>query len=650
MTVSLFVPLLALALAAVPAAFDKVLLTDGRLIEGKLLQPTDDATTPLEIRGIVIPVPNAKIDKTFVEDLEDYVPKNKKEEDYLKKGWVLFEGKWMSRTRREQELAERREAAEKAIAETQRMADWKNAQVVTTPVFKITSNASQDVLDMYVEYLETYYRYFKDVWSISLTPELKKDKIPINIYRTAGDYYKYGGGRPGTLGYFRPSTMELHLFYDIHDVDGSVNTLFHEANHLITFLIDTGFLYPRWINESVAEYYGSAQIDEKGNFTVGHLQYGRIAHMQATEKVGKGLTPKQVLLTDHAGFTALHYAVGWSFVHFLMESPQYGDKFRTFFGTLPQNRDIAKTNEPWLQGSTIKMARESDVLDALLKKLGKTIDELDDEWRIWVAQAYGEMPANAYVDAASLALRFPEDDGSHVERAMEFFDKATSKGTTNPWAYYRYARMLRLGGVENYNEIIKPHDPEPARALEMIDRAIELDPLQALFYAERGEILLMEGELRDIDAVADMAITARAIDPDNSLVRAAYNSLVAMVRENRERIAAEEEAAAAAAAAAVAYANRPGWIILPHYIDGEPEPERIPDLSVEDVRRMIHEGEIDGLDWAFNTLPALDPISGEELPLKPWESERLQLKDIPLFAEDLEQVGWTEPPPPRGRR
>ena len=36
------------------------------------------------------------IDKTFVEDLDNYVPKDKKEEQYLKKGWVLFEGRWMA--------------------------------------------------------------------------------------------------------------------------------------------------------------------------------------------------------------------------------------------------------------------------------------------------------------------------------------------------------------------------------------------------------------------------------------------------------------------------------------------------------------------------------------------------------------------------
>ncbi|HTE05458.1 MAG TPA: hypothetical protein VK824_04610, partial [Planctomycetota bacterium] len=91
--------LLSLCLSAAvtaPACFDKLLLVDGRTIEGEIVPSTDKASVRLKIAGVEIPVRADLISKTFVENLAGYVPKNKQEEDYLKKGWVLFENSWMS--------------------------------------------------------------------------------------------------------------------------------------------------------------------------------------------------------------------------------------------------------------------------------------------------------------------------------------------------------------------------------------------------------------------------------------------------------------------------------------------------------------------------------------------------------------------------
>ena len=65
-----------------------------------------DTVTVLRIGKVDIPIRNDLIDKTWVENLEGYVPKNKQEEEYLKKGWVIFEGNWMSKDRRAGEVLE----------------------------------------------------------------------------------------------------------------------------------------------------------------------------------------------------------------------------------------------------------------------------------------------------------------------------------------------------------------------------------------------------------------------------------------------------------------------------------------------------------------------------------------------------------------
>ena len=95
------ITLLGLALLAAPsAAFDLVLLKDGRLVEGKLLSDGSDGTVVLQLPGADIPISMDLIDKFFVEDLEGYVPKSKLEEEQIKKGRVLFEGSWSRAARR----------------------------------------------------------------------------------------------------------------------------------------------------------------------------------------------------------------------------------------------------------------------------------------------------------------------------------------------------------------------------------------------------------------------------------------------------------------------------------------------------------------------------------------------------------------------
>src|SRR6185436_14228710 len=131
-----------------------------------------------------VPVRNDLIEKTFPENLANYKPKNAQEEEYLKKGFVLFEGNWMSASRRDQELKKRADADKAAVEELKKRSNWKNATVTNSPHFEIKSNCEAPVVKDYTDRLEAFYKTFTSDWSVKPTPGKKGGKLTVDIHRS----------------------------------------------------------------------------------------------------------------------------------------------------------------------------------------------------------------------------------------------------------------------------------------------------------------------------------------------------------------------------------------------------------------------------------------------------------------------------------
>ncbi|MCB9899239.1 MAG: hypothetical protein H6825_14635 [Planctomycetes bacterium] len=620
---------LPLVLAA-PMFFDKVLLKDGRLVEGKLIESTDPDYCMLRLPGADIPIRNDLVQLTYVEDMEDYVPKDKKEADYLKKGWVLFEGRWMSRTRREQELGKRAEEDKAAIAKLREEQKWKNAKSTETLHFEVKSNCTQEVMDDYANRLENYYKYFLDEWNITVAPSEKKKKQKFFLYRNYDDFLEVTGSRYGVGGFFNWVKGELQLYHDDKKYDFTVAILYHEGNHLLTHLIDPQFIYPTWMNEGTAEYFGTAKVGPKGEFVVGGLQYERIVSLRNDAAHGKEIPLRELLLAPQGSLTARHYAVAWSFVHFLM-STDYAKKYRLFFANLPENRDVKCEN-----GSSgaivVRIPELPTVIAAFEKAMGKSLDELTVEWKDFCAQAYGELNADAYYKAVQFTL-FTGGDLTEdaVKTAKEYYEKAIALGITDSECYRDYAEFLRKGGIDDRGETVLPYEPDVVGGWDMIQKAIDLDPIDPLNYCEAAGQLIMDSPIQDIDKAEALVKTARALDSRSWQVQALTNELMSMIepakerrrdREERERMLAEND-------------NRV-WIVQPFHYANEPEPEQITDLSTDDLMALIEAGEVDELDYVFQTWRPPNPETGElEEGTEPWDTAWTQLKDVPVFTEAL---------------
>lgn len=630
--------LLPLVLAS-PALFDKVLLKDGRLIEGKLIESDDPAYVTLRLPGADIPIRNELVDRTYVEDMEAYVPKNKTEEDYLKKGWVLFEDRWMSRTRREQELANRAEADKKAIQMLRDQQRWKNAKTTSTLHFEVKSNATQQVMDDYATRLENYYKYFMSEWNITVAPKFKREKAKFFLYRNYFDFLEVTGVRYGVAGFFNWVDGELHLYHDDKKYDYTVAVLYHEGNHLLTYLIEPGFRFPSWMNEGTAEYFGTARVDEKGKFVVGEIQHERIVSLRHDEAQGRSIPLRDVMLMPQSGFGARHYAVAWSFVHFLM-STEYEKKYRIFFSKLPENRDLdVETNSYSNVKIPVKEPTLTSVLAAFEKAMGKSLAQLEVEWKEFTAQAYGEVDADAYYLAAQLALRTPEgitEEG--VRAAKDYFEKAVSLGIQDADCYRDYAEFLRKGGVSESSNRVTVFKPDAVRGWEMIQKAIDLDPIEPLSYCEAAGLLLFDSPIQDIDKAEGLVQTARALGPRDWMVELLATELMSMIEPAKEKRRLREEKERELAAMDIRV-----WIVQPFHFADQPPPDKIEDLSTGDLRELIAAGTVSGDDWVFQSGRAMDPETGElEEGTEPWDLGWVPLKDVPVFASDLEAAAKSQ--------
>ncbi len=643
-------PLLAAApvlLAALLApAFDKVLLKDGRTVEGLVIKGDDPDVTRLKIGLVEVPIRNELIEKTWIENLEGYVPKNKQEEEYLKKGWVLFEGSWMSRTRREGELKKRADAEKASIALALKRQDWRNAVLEETRHFIVTSNCTDEIRKEYMERLEAYYKYFTEDWGITLSPGEIKGKMKFMLYRDYDDFLRVTRVPFGVGGFFSRADSELQLYHDLQDPEETRDTLFHEGNHLLTFLIDTSFDYPTWINEGMAEYYGTTEIDEKGRFHVGGLQYGRIVSLRTDKANDDFFRLRDIMLAEQSEYGYRHYAYGWSFVHFMMASPKYGKGFKSFFATLPKNGDLKTENKSYsnIKGTVREPTLES-VVTVLEKRFGASVEELEAEWLDYIEQSYGELTPMAYYKAARLALRYPKDDGSHVKSAMEYMEKAVSMGIQLAACYRDYAEMLRKGGVLEANDATLLHEPDPVKAWEMIGKAIELDPIGPYNYTEAAGILILDGPVQDLDKAKSMCDTATALGgKGNYGVKSLVDELMALIEPAREKRRAAAEAAAEAAAN-----DQRLWHVAFWFIEGATPPENLTDLSTQALRDLIRSGQVKAVDHVWQAWREPDAETGELLPgTEPWDLAWIDVKDCPVFAEDLAAAQATAGGEPTG--
>jgi len=502
----------ALLFACVPLArADRLVTTDGRVIELKKARAEGEGYRLSFQNGEILLKDKSAVKAVEVEgDMSDYVPKDETERANLAKGFVKYGGAWMSKQAYGNKLAEEHAASKKRAEEMAAHADFDNAWTKETAHFAIRTNSSAALLDYYANLLETYYALMDNRFGINPSPSLRRTKMAVNIYKNRKEFHALNseGVGGGVAGYFSPSDKSLNFYHDYAEPEISNWVCLHECTHLLTFLIDPQYVPQIWVNEGVADFFGSADITvdpKKAKISIapGRLQTDRVLTVQQAIIDGNDVKLEQLFTVSRDEFDAFEYSHAWSFVYFLNQSPKYKKGFDRFFKdlyTLAKGIKFEIVNYADFGGGTGKQVAPEEIRRLLLQCLGtKDVAGLEAEWKEFIAKVPIEGPAARFKRAYRMlaqgamfsdskdAKERAEQTRKNLAQAREDLDAAIAAGIKDPRAYYaRYLSHLYAplaGGGSTASA-----DPREAMKADLA-QAIELDPLNASYRFEMGNLL-----------------------------------------------------------------------------------------------------------------------------------------------------------------
>lgn len=452
---------LALA-AAAPAGKDILCLKDGRVIEAEGMHRVAD--------GIEITYPNGKVhvpqdlvlDAVLDEDAR-VPPKTDEEKDQAAKGFVHFEGKWLTVQQRDQLVSKRLEKHRKVLQEMKAHGEWRNRQKEDTKYFHFEYTVPQHIFEPYRNAMEAYFIEFAKIWKIK-TPK-PEDRLPVCFYADKESFNQIGGVPENVLGYFRyVRPWDLNIFYERLDPSLSQDVMFHEGNHYLQQLINLQFKVPHFPGEALAEYYGASDWDpEKKKLTVGLIQEGRLCQIQTDIDAGERMDLVRLISTE--GMYE-HYTWGWALVHFLMNDPRYALKFQHFFLALPEAKGVQRAPAP----NGMYTLNQADVFTIFTREMGlkdaTAVRKLQADFDNYVDFKLKLVTCSGYEKAG-----FKAKEVGRTKRATRLFNTAIEKGSKNPLVFHSLAEIQAGEGQRD-------------EAFAMWKKAIAIDPLEGLFYSK----------------------------------------------------------------------------------------------------------------------------------------------------------------------
>lgn len=505
MSRSIPIALLALCAAFAPEAqADRVLTVDGRILTPKKAREKDGGYRFVFENGEILVPDKSHVQSVEIEgDMSEYVPQNDDERQKLQQGFVKYRGKWLSGPSYQEELRKLHEASRKRTEELAAHSDWENAWKKETAHFLVRSNTSPELLDYYCELLEAYYSLMDDRIGIDPPPTLKRTKMTVNIYKSSEEFHSLSPSQAGisasVLGYFWAYDKTLNFYHDYQEPALSTWVALHECTHLLTYLIDPQYVPQIWLNEAIADYFGSSKVsrDKKGKIVIqpGELQMDRVLTVQQAIKntlasTGESKKPssaskaasrpvtklEDLFMLNRDAFDGFQYAHAWSFVYFLnsFENGKYRKNFDKFFKglyTLEKGLEVEVVAGGGNTG-TGKQVTPKAIREYLLKKLNiKDVPQLEKDWIEFVRQ----IPILA--PEARLKRGLQSVRRGEFADAIGDLDAAIEGGVTDPRAWWARGRARAMSG--------KIKDAEAD-----VRKAIELSPLNATFRYDLSNLLV----------------------------------------------------------------------------------------------------------------------------------------------------------------
>ena len=518
--------LLLAAFVATPAFADRVLTDDGRIItpqkareegegyrlifeHGEIVLPSKDGIASVEIEG----------------DMSDYVPKNDDEREKLEQGYIRYRGKWLSKPAYSAQLKKEAKQSKKRTDELAAHADFSNPWIKETKHFIVKTNNPPELLDYYCDLLEAYYKLMNKRIGIKPTPTYRRLKMTVNIYKSREEFHRWSNEvngasiGPGVAGYFWSYDNTLNFYHDYEEPAVSDWVALHECTHLLTFLIDQQYQPQIWVNEAVADFFGSSdiEIDKRGKITIkpGKLQTDRVLTVQQAIKDGNDIKLEKLFKITRDNFHAFEYAHAWSFVYFLnnYDKGKYSKGFAKFFKDLYTLKGVEFEAVPGAgKTGTGKSVTPMNIRKLLLAKIGeKDTAKLEEQWKAFIA----EIPVEGPIARLKRGMRAVNK--WDFDAALPDLNAAIEAGVEDPRAFWARGRALSLTG--NTEDAVKD-----------LEKAVEMDPMNASFRFALSQVLSRAGislsgkDEGKADAARQQAGLAMELDPENSRYQEWYDS------------------------------------------------------------------------------------------------------------------------------
>jgi len=441
---------------------DMLQLKDGRVIEGVPMERIQGGVKVKYKHGDVVIAD--RLIRDFLQSNPDgtFKPRDDADAEKMAKGLVPYQGKWIPKNQYDRIRKKQIDAYKERIEEARKHKKWRDRYQTETKNFRFEYTIPRETAQEFMDLFETYFKTFAKAWGIRRG---KVGKLKVCFYHDEDYFHQVSGAGWGVGGYFRfVDPIELNVYNRRNDKRETEKVIFHEVNHFLVHLIDPKFHYSLWINEGLAEYYGSSDWDPKRKkMKVGLIQEGRLVSVKDDIDEGDWLGLEEMIQME--GSTIKHYTWGWSFCHFMLHTPKYTKKYKKFFKALALGNGVKR--EPFAWG--MQKVGPEETIRLLKKFLGvKDLKKLEKEWHDYIKTNLKTQTARGYVEAARMAER---NDLSI--KAQNLYKKALKAGCKSHECYFNYGMLLWRKNKEK-------------EAIEMFEKAIEVDPLDAYSYLYIG--------------------------------------------------------------------------------------------------------------------------------------------------------------------
>jgi hypothetical protein len=519
---------LASALAADALSADRVITHDNRIISVKKAREKDGGYV-LQFEHGEITIPDkAAVKAVEIEgNMADYVPADDDEKSKLEQGYVKYRGKWLSKKAYEDELEKEAAASKRRADEIAAHTEFHSGWTKETKHFRFQTNTSPELLEYYAELLETYYDLMDKRFDIKTNPVLGRTKMNVHVFKSHKDFLDIAQpDSSSVLGYFDRANQVLKFFHNYDEPAQSEWVALHECTHLLTYLIDPQYYAQIWLNEAVADYFGSSEIsrDKKGKLVIrpGALQADRLLTVQNAIKDGNDTKLDKLFDLTRDEFDGFQYAHAWAFIYFLNETGAgYQKGFDKFFKNLyTQAKGITyetiSVSAGFDKSGMAKQAPPAEIRRVVLESIKvKDLDALEKEWKTWIAaielKGAEERFKRAYQSVAFGRLLEIKNDRidrnatlKNAEIALADVDAALAAGLSDPRAHWTRYRVLRILN-------------KPEEAKQAIEAAVAADPLNARYRWDLGQ-MLHSGSLGGIEfAFGGFSIQGGSAPSDEAL-------------------------------------------------------------------------------------------------------------------------------------